>query len=367
MAEAIRQRARATGFTISKDSEIGKVMADVSKTYGPSVIRRGSVRPAFQHCPTDIFTLDMALFGGIPRGLCVEIHGWESGGKTTLAQRILARMQRLVPDMGAAYMDIEGTYDPAWGARHGVDNDAMVLAQPTSGEQACDIADALLRSKETSLVVVDSLPALVPIKEVDASVEDAQVALQARMISKFLRKAQQALLDERHRGHFPTLLLINQWRMKIGVMHGDPRTLPGGNALKFIKSVSFEVMNKEHMGKDARDNEVVDHNVHSFKIKKNKIGNGIRTGEFKMIRNPDHPRGPGFIDDGKAVITYASSFGLFTGGGGSWRFDGLDETFRTHDDAVEYCYDHAEFYTNFKNRLISMQREAMGLCPTNWL
>lgn len=368
---------RATGFTIPDGdeavkeavkggSEIAKVIGDATKLYGSHVIRPASTKAAFRHCPTGIFILDMALFGGIPEGLVTQIHGWESGGKTTLAARVAGNMQRKYPDKAVALIDAEGTFDKPWGTRHGVDIDRLVLAQPGSGEQALDIADALLRAKETSLVILDSLPALVPVKEVESSVEDAQVALQARLIGKFLRKAAQALLDERKRGRFPALLLINQFRTKIGVMHGDPNILPGGNALRYIKSVDVRIMNKEVLGRDARDTECVDYNEHTFTIKKNKIGNGIRTGEFKMIRNPDHPRGPGFIDEGRAIITYAQKFGLFGGGGASWRLSDVDQKFGKIDDAIEYIYDHPEYKLGLTRRLITMQREACGLGVADW-
>ena len=191
------------------------------------------------------------------------------------------------------------------------------------------------------------------------------MALSARLIGTFIRKATQALLDERKHGHYPTLLVLNQFRNKITMM-GDPRSLPGGNALKFFISCSVEIANKETLGKDGHDIETVEFNEHSFKIKKNKIGTGIRNGEWTMIRNPSHPRGAGFIDDGKTVLTYAKKLGVFTGAGSSWRIDGVDRKFGKIQDAIDWLYDNPEQYEDLKIRLISMQRANAGLSPEGW-
>jgi RecA/RadA recombinase len=198
--------------------------------------------------------------------------------------------------------------------------------------------------------------------------EDQQVGLAARLIGKFLRKMQQALIDERKRNHYPTVILINQWRMKIGVMHGDPRTLPGGNALKYVHSVGVEITNKENVdGKDASGNNVVDFNEHMFRIKKNKVGNSIRSGEFKMIRNPSHPLGAGFIDDAATVVTFGRRMGFIEGDGSApKRVQGVDQSFQRFQDIGDYFYENLDFYEHFKRRLITKQRADMGLIAGNW-
>jgi recombination protein RecA len=293
-------------------------------------------------------------------------YGWESSGKTTVSMRVVANAQRKYPDQSVVFVDAEGTFDPAWAARHEVDVDNMILVQPQSGEQALDIADAVLRAAETSLVVIDSLPALMPTKELEKSMEDDTVALQARLIGKFLRKATQALLDERKRDHHPALVVINQFRSKIAMM-GDTRTLPGGNALKFAVATRFEIKNKEKMGRDGLDIETVDYNEHSFVVTKNKVGTGIRSGEFIMVRNPDNPLGAGFIDDAKTVVTYAKKFGILSGGGSSWRMDDLDEKFGKLQEIADYFYSDLDYFEHTKRRLISMQRQHAGLKPDGWL
>lgn len=322
----------------------------------------------FKHIPTGVFTLDMALFGGIPESLITLIYGRESSGKTTLALRAIANAQVKYPDQTPVLIDVEGTYDPVWGAMHGINNDRLELAQPETGEQALDIGDGVLRARDTSIVVVDSLAMLIPIKELEESLEEAQVGSQAKLVTKFCRKAVNAMLDERRHGHTPALIMSNQWRTKIGGWspRGDPRTLPGGHAQHYVSSVKIEVLNREHMGTDDRDMETVDRNDHSFKIAKNKMGSGIRNGEFKMIRNRSHPLGMGFIDEADTVATWAKKMGVITGGGSSWHIDDVEQRFRNRAAICDHLYQNMDYYNALKYRLVCMQRAACGLPAEGW-
>jgi recombination protein RecA len=313
-----------------------------------------------------VFALDMAQFGGLPRSAISMFYGWEAGGKTTLGLRGIASAQRMFPDQRVAMIDAEGTYDPIWGASHGINNDNLLLVQPETGEQALDIANGLLRSADVSFVMVDSLPALVPAKEQEKSLEDDVVAMQARLIGRFIRVANAAILDERKRDHLPVLLLINQWRSKIAFM-GDTRNLPGGNALKFFVFNRVEVLNKEVLGKDRYDVDTVLHNDHSFKVTKNKEGTGIRNGAFTMIRDPGNPLGAGFIDDAETVLAFAKKFGLYGGAGKHQRFSDIDQTFGTMKEAEAYLYSDLDFYDALKTKLIGIQREHCGLGSEGWL
>ncbi len=346
--------------------EFDEVVKDVQTRYGAHVMHVASHKPLLKHIPMGVFTADMALFGGVPEGLITLMYGREGSGKSTLATRCVAGAQRKYPDRKAVFMDIEGTYDAGWAAQHGVDNDNLFLVQPQSGEQALDIAIAVMSAGETSIVVVDSLAALIPVRERDASIEDEFIGIGARMISKFCRKTQNTLLDERKRDHKPALLLLNQWRTKIGGFSKDNRVLPGGTAQHFLASVKMETLNREFMGKDSRDLETVSHNEHSFKIAKNKMGSGIRHGEFVMIRDTSNPLGAGFVDDARTVATWAKKMGVVTGGGNSWRVDGLDEKFKNLQAICDYFYDNMDFYELLKRRLITMQREACNLVPEGW-
>lgn len=372
----VRVRERPAAATVAapaiirphafESGELAAVMKAIDKTHG-GVVTKGLLVPRRQHIPTGIFSLDMATHGGIPEGLITLLYGWESSGKTTLSMKTIAGAQRKYPSKGVAVIDIEGTFDKGWASKaHGVDTDAMIYGRPTSGEQALDIVDALIRAEETSLIVVDSLAALIPTVEVEKSFEDGVVGAQARLIGRFVRKAQQAFLDEAKRGHHPAIILVNQWRYKVGVTHGDPRTLPGGMAQHYVAALKIDIKNKEKAGKDDRDMDTVDYNEHSFTIAKNKIGNGIRSGEFKMIRNPSHAYGAGFIDDSKTVVAWGKKMGMVGGSAGRYTFDGLEGTFRTYDDIAEGFYSDLDAFEHTKMRMICMQRAASGVDATGW-
>ena len=328
---------------------------------------RASERALWRHFPTGIFLLDAGMCGGVPRSQMTLVYGWESSGKSTLAYRTIGSAQRLEPDLHAVLIDVEGTYDNGWGEWHGIDNDKLVYVQPDTGEMALDIADEVVRGGGASIIVVDSLAALTPYKEVESSTEDDLPGLQARLIGKFVRKVVSGLSEQRKHGNHPAVICLNQYRMKIGVFHGDNRVLPGGQAPRFAAFARVEMLNKEQMGKDAFDQDTVDHNQHTFRIKKNKEGVGLRHGEFNMVRNPSNTLGQGFIDDGRAVATWAKKRDFITGSGGHYRIDGVDGEFRTLDDITAYFYSDLVFYEQFKYRLISHYRQENGLRPDGWL
>jgi recombination protein RecA len=352
----------AKGFS----GEVGNVIDDVTKRFGTHVITRASMRPPFRHVRTGVFVIDLATNGGVPVGLTTMLVGWEASGKTTLAQRVVAGFQRKYPDKTAIYLDIEGTYDPVWGAVHGIDNERMALVQPESGEQAVDLAKTLLRAENTSLVVLDSLAMLTPMKEMEGSAEDSNPGIQSRLIGRMVRECSQTMLDERKRGHFPTLLMINQWRNKIGVIRGDPRVLPGGHALKFVPALTIETLSKVKLGRDEHELEVADVNEMAFRIKKSKLGNSIMSGEYIMTRNPAHRLGQGAIDDAATVVSYAKRFGIVAGGGSSWRLDGLDMKFGRLSAITDHLYTDPELFEALKRRILIMHREAMELATEEW-
>ncbi len=365
----IRKRARVQPSADSKATsrEMDALVKQVQKAYGSHVMHVADEKTRFRHLSTGIFTLDMGLLGGVPEGMSTMFYGWESSGKTTVATRVAGSMQKKYPDSEVMYLDVEGLFDNVWAEKHGVDTSKLFLAQPESGEMALDIAEAAVRTKECSLLVIDSIAMLTPMKEVESAMEDQLMGAQSKMVTKFLRKLTSAFISERRRGHWPTVVLINQWRMKIGTVYGDPRVLPGGHALKFAHSVGVELKNKEVMGKDDFGNETVEKNTHSFVIKKNKIGTSIRSGEFEMIRNPDHPYGEGFIDDADTVVTFGRRMGLIKGEGGAAKtIFGLEESFRTFDEIAEYFYSDLDYFDTFKKTLIGMQRSKVKLNATGW-
>lgn len=370
VADAAREAREAAGKVkkATQSEVVDKLLAQIRKVHGEGIVVDGRQRQTFKHIPTEIFALDLALGGGIPEGLCTMIFGHASAGKTTVSLKAVAAAQRKHPDKIAVWVDAEGTFDETWAEMQGVDLDRLKLVKPSGGEQAVDLCHAFLEVTDVCIVVLDSLPALIPMTEMEKSAEDGVVGRQAQLIGRFLRKATQIMNNQRRAGHWPTLILINQWRYKIGVMHGDPRTLPGGEALHYVASVKLEVKNKEQLAKDGNETELVGHNEHAFRIHKNKVCNGPRNGEFEMIRNPEHKRGIGFIDDAHTVIAYGRKFGVISGGGGSWRIEGVDEVIRGKlEDMGEFLYDNPDVFLNLKRRLLSIQREQLGLPKEGWL
>jgi len=357
MAHGKRTRKVSAPDEAVKD-ELGPLLKEMDKRYGTGVVKTGNkvIQPV--RIRTNIFTLDFALLGGIPISRGTMLIGHKHSGKTTTALKIVAQAQKQFPDKKVAYVDIEGTLDTVWAEKLGVDIDALIVVHPESGEAAVDITDALLRTYEISVVVVDSVAALAPMKEIENSAEDAHVGLQARLMGGLLRKSTAGMIAERRRGHYVTPIYINQYRAKIGGFagFGEPLSVPGGKALGFANSVEIIIKNREMAGKDSKGIDLITHNEQSFKIEKNKCNGGTRTGEFRLLRTFDEDTGldEGMVDDAATMLALAKKYGAYSGAGSSWTLSFWDEehSFRKADEAVAAIYANGELYDKFYDYLI---------------
>ena len=321
---------------------LGAALAQIEKQFGKGSVMKfadGSVENDIQVVSTGSLSLDIALgVGGLPRGRVVEIYGPESSGKTTLTLQIIAEMQKIGGT--CAFIDAEHALDVNYASKLGVTLPDLLISQPDTGEQALEIADALVRSGSVDLIVIDSVAALTPKAEIEGEMGDSLPGLQARLMSQALRKLTATIKRTNC-----LVIFINQIRMKIGVMFGNPETTTGGNALKFYSSVRLDI---RRTGSIKKAEEVIGSET-KVKVVKNKVAPPFRQAEFDILY------GEGISREGE-IIDLGSEHGIVEKSG-AWYSYGGERIGQGKDNVREYLRERPELALEIENRI----REKLGV------
>ena len=329
--------------TEGRQKALESTLAGLNKRFGDgAVMKLGEAnRMQVEAIPTGSLSLDIALgVGGLPKGRIIEIYGPESSGKTTLCLHVIAEAQRSGGVCG--FVDVEHALDPAYAARIGVNVDSLYVSQPDTGEQALEIAEALVRSNAMDVVVVDSVAALVPRAEIEGEMGDNHVGLQARLMSQALRKLTGVVKSSN-----TCLIFTNQLRQKIGVMFGNPETTTGGMALKFYASVRLDVRRIESI---KQGNDVVGNRTR-VTVKKNKVAPPFKVAEFDIMYNEG-------ISTAGDLVDLGVEYDILAKRGAYYRFN--DELIgQGRESSKEYLRTHTEL----AQTLDSLIRERAGLPP----
>ena len=326
---------KTAGPAADKKAALETALAQIEKQFGKGAVMKlgANVTMQVDAIPTGSLGLDLALgIGGVPRGRIVEVYGPESSGKTTLALQILAEAQKMGGEV--AFIDVEHALDPTYAAALGVDIDSLLVSQPDTGEQAMEICEALVRSGAIDAIVVDSVAAMVPRAEIEGEMGDSHVGLQARLMSQALRKLTSTVSRSN-----TLIIFINQIRMKIGVMFGNPETTTGGNALKFYASVRIDIRS---IGK-IKDKEDIIGSQTRVKIVKNKVAPPFKIIDFDIMYGEGISKTGELLDLGiKANVVEKS---------GSWFAYNGEKLGQGRENAKIFLRDHPDVALEIENKI----------------
>ena len=321
---------------MDKDKALDAALSQIEKAFGKgSIMRMGqdNAHVDIEGIPTGSLGLDMALgIGGLPRGRIVEIYGPESSGKTTLALSVIAQAQK--KGGTCAFIDAEHALDPSYAKKIGVDLENLLISQPDAGEQALEIADTLVRSGAIDVLVVDSVAALVPKAELEGEMGDSHMGLQARLMSQALRKLTSTIARSN-----TLVIFINQIRMKIGVMFGNPETTTGGNALKFYASVRIDIRS---IGK-IKDKEDIIGSQTRVKIVKNKVAPPFKVVDFDIMYGEGISKTGEIVDLGVKADVIEKS--------GAWFAYNGDKIGQGRENAKTFLKEHPDIALEIENKI----------------
>ena len=317
-----------------KSEALKLAIAQITKQFGDgSIMKLGENHNVnIELINSGSLSLDLALGGGYPKGRIIEIYGPESSGKTTLALHAIAEVQKTGGQ--AAFIDAEHALDPSYAEKIGVQIDNLLISQPDNGEQALEICETLVRSNAVDLIVVDSVAALTPKAEIDGDMGDAQMGLQARLMSQAMRKLTAIISKSK-----ATVIFINQIRMKLGVMFGNPETTTGGNALKFYASVRIDI---RRIGQIKNGEDIIGNRT-KIKVVKNKIAAPFRTAEFDIMYNEGKSKT-------RDVLDLAVQYGVHDKAGAFLKYNG--ETLGQGREAVKRLFkENPELFAEIEEKV----------------
>ena len=320
---------------VEKKRALEAALGQIEKQFGKgSVMKLGDFSAmSVEAIPTGALSLDVALgIGGIPRGRIIEVYGPESSGKTTLTLHMIAEAQKMGGE--AAFIDAEHALDPVYAKHLGVDIDNLIVAQPDTGEQALEIAEALVRSGALDIIVVDSVAALVPKAEIDGDMGDSHIGLQARLMSQALRKLAGAINKSKC-----VIVFINQLREKVGIMFGNPETTTGGRALKYYSSVRLDIRKIENL---KQDGEVVGNRAR-VKVVKNKVAPPFREAEFDIMY------GKGISKEGN-IVDLGVNLDIIEKSGSWFSYDGT-RIGQGRENVKRYLIENPEIMKEIENKI----------------
>ena len=324
-----------------KSEALKLAIAQITKQFGDgSIMKLGENHNVnIELIKSGSLSLDLALGGGYPKGRIIEIYGPESSGKTTLALHAIAEVQKNGGQ--AAFIDAEHALDPSYAEKIGVQIDNLLISQPDNGEQALEICETLVRSNAVDLIVVDSVAALTPKAEIDGDMGDAQMGLQARLMSQAMRKLTAIISKSK-----ATVIFINQIRMKLGVMFGNPETTTGGNALKFYASVRVDI---RRIGQIKNGEDIIGNRT-KIKVVKNKIAAPFRTAEFDIMYNEG-------ISKTGDVLDLAVQYGVLDKAGAFLKYNG--ETIGQGREAVKRLFkENPELFAKIEEKVRTKAEES---------
>lgn len=328
---------------VAKDfQELQKAIKQIQKEFGQSsafLLGQDNIVEC-EFIPIDSLKLSRVLGGGIPRGKIIEVFGWESSGKTTIASYLVGQAQKA--GYNCAFIDAEHAFAPSYAKVVGLDTDKLVFTQPNSGEEALTIAEKMIDTiPNLGVIVIDSIASLVPQAEIDGDMGDAHMALQARLLSQAMRKLTGKL--ERKK---VTLIAINQLRMKIGVMYGNPETTSGGNALKFYSSIRLDVRRREFIQEEKNEMAGITIRV---KAVKNKVATPMREDILEL----NFKKGFDAFDE---IVDFAVHYGIIQKGGAWYTVPNVEEKVQGKNRVVEYYKENKEELFEIKEKIIKLMK-----------